>query len=345
MERYSGTEMEITIDREFQNLIPAMSEEERKQLEENIVEFRGARDPLTVWLRDDDYVLLDGHNRYEICKRLGLPFDVEQLRGEIPDRDAAMDWIDRNQLGRRNLSKQDYKLLLGRRYNRAKKSEGAPKGNANAATKQPGQNAPVERTSEKLAREHGVDEKTVRRAGKFQAAAEKLGIEKEIASGKVKATEAEVVKAAATLPKKPSPEQLEHARQSVSGQKRQPKNKQTDKPTAGETRRTNDRLARKATLGLIAVRAAVEKLAQTDSTFRDSTLDELKRCMEHLSQPRLASKAKPEKQAPGDELREAVAKRWDSMRLWGKHWGIADMKDVRRLFVEMIRDEQKQFDK
>jgi hypothetical protein len=38
---------------------------------------------------------------------------------------GATIWIDRNQLGRRNLSKQDYKLLLGRRYNRAKKSHGA----------------------------------------------------------------------------------------------------------------------------------------------------------------------------------------------------------------------------
>jgi hypothetical protein len=36
------------------------------------------------------------------------------------------------------------------------------------------------KTSEKLAKEHGVNEKTVRRAGKFQAAAEKLGIETEI---------------------------------------------------------------------------------------------------------------------------------------------------------------------
>jgi hypothetical protein len=47
------------------------------------------------------------------------------------------------------------------------------------------------KTAEKLAKEHGVDEKTVRRAGQFQAAAEKLGIEKHIAAGKVKATEAE----------------------------------------------------------------------------------------------------------------------------------------------------------
>jgi hypothetical protein len=33
------------------------------------------------------------------------------------------------------------------------------------------------------------------------------------------------------------------------------------------------------------------------------------------------------------------------MRTWDKHWAAADMKEVRRFFVEVIREEQKQFDK
>lgn len=206
----------IKIDREFQNLIPALSADEREQLEANIVEHGGARDPLVVWQRDDaDDILLDGHNRYEICERLGLPYEVEHM--EFATRDDAADWMDRNQLGRRNLSKQDYKLLLGRRYNRAKKSaeESGKEGRARV-----GQNAPPsERTSAKLAKEHGVDEKTVRRAGEFQAAAAKLGIEKEIAAGKVKTTEAAVVKAAKALPKQPTREQVEAAREEVVQQK------------------------------------------------------------------------------------------------------------------------------
>lgn len=110
------------------------------------------------------------------------------------------DPLHRNQLGRRNLSKQDYKLLLGRRYNRAKKADNARPGNDNASKERGGQNVHREKTAEKLAKEHGVDEKTVRRAGKFQAAAATLGIEKEIAAGKVKASEAAVVKAATSLP-------------------------------------------------------------------------------------------------------------------------------------------------
>lgn len=198
----------ITIDREFKNLIPAIGDEERKQLEENIIEFGGARDPLVVWRDGDCDILIDGHNRHEICTRLDLPYNVEPM--EFASRDEAADWIDRNQLGRRNLSRQDYKLLLGRRYNRAKKAEGGRSDRNFGEGK-----LSTPKTAEKLAREHGVDEKTVRRAGQFQAAAATLGIEKEIAAGKVKATESEVVKAAKALPAKPTREQVEKAREEV----------------------------------------------------------------------------------------------------------------------------------
>jgi hypothetical protein len=208
----------ITIDREFKNLIPAIVDEERKQLEANIVEFGGARDPLVVWRDGDRDILIDGHNRYEICTRLDLPYEVESM--EFASREEAADWIDRNQLGRRNLSKQDYKLLLGRRYNRAKKAPHRPENNVEKVTTLP------QRTAEKLAKEHGVTEKTVRNAGAFQAAAAKLGIEKEIAAGKVKATEAAVVNAAKALPKQPTREQVEAARDEVA----KPKARRQSKP-------------------------------------------------------------------------------------------------------------------
>lgn len=214
----------ITIDREFKNLIPAIVDEERKQLEANIVEFGGARDPLVVWRDGDRDILIDGHNRYEICTRLDLPYEVESM--EFASRDEVADWIDRNQLGRRNLSRQDYKLLLGRRYNRAKKSVGGQEGNSNAAKNDAEKVTTSNTSAKRLAKEHGVTEKTVRNAGTFQAAAAKLGIEKEIAAGKVKATEAAVVKAAKALPKQPTREQVEAARDEVA----KPKPRRQSKP-------------------------------------------------------------------------------------------------------------------
>lgn len=202
MKKTSG----ITIDHVFSGYIPALSEEERHQLEQNIIEHGGARDPLVVWRTGDKDILLDGHNRYEICERLGLDYEVEPL--EFDTRDGAADWIDRNQLGRRNLSKQDYKLLLGRRYNRAKKQ-----GERTDLTS--GKSCQKSTTAGRIAKEHGISEKTVRDAGKFQQAAAKLGIEKDIAAGKVKATEAAVVKAAKALPEKPSDEDVEKAVKAV----------------------------------------------------------------------------------------------------------------------------------
>ncbi|WP_296174212.1 hypothetical protein [uncultured Brevundimonas sp.] len=63
----------IRIDSEFRAYIPPLSDEERQQLEANIVA-DGCRDPLLVW----DDVLIDGHNRYEICTRLGLAYPERQ---------------------------------------------------------------------------------------------------------------------------------------------------------------------------------------------------------------------------------------------------------------------------
>jgi hypothetical protein len=93
---------DIQIDAEFAALIPPLSAEERQQLEENIVEHGGARDLLVVWASKGTLTLLDGHNRYEICTRLELPFEIEEMR--FSDRSHAEEWIIRNQFGRRNLS-------------------------------------------------------------------------------------------------------------------------------------------------------------------------------------------------------------------------------------------------
>ena len=193
----------ITIDHIFEGYIPALSAEERQQLEDNLLQHGGARDPLVVWRDGSTDTLIDGHNRYEICTRLGLKYAVVPM--EFASRVEAADWIDRNQLGRRNLSKQDYKMLLGRRYNRAKFQ-----GNRTDLTSDQNDQKSVS-TSARLASEHGVGEATVRRAGEYQASAATLGIEKEIASGEIKATAAALKKAAKYLPDKPTQEDIELA--------------------------------------------------------------------------------------------------------------------------------------
>ena len=89
--------MNIKINPELKSLIPPLSEDERSQLEKNLLE-HGCRDPLVVW----DGVLLDGHNRYEICERHGLEFRTVEI--ELDSAEQARVWMRNNQMGRRNLS-------------------------------------------------------------------------------------------------------------------------------------------------------------------------------------------------------------------------------------------------
>jgi len=216
--RVSGVAVDITIDKEFAAMIPPLSPEERQQLEENIVEHGGARDPLVVWNEKNATILLDGHNRYEICTRHELPFDIHEMK--LKGRDEAADWMDRNQLGRRNLHPDAFTLLLGRRYNRAKKAVPNPEGAGGKSGKiVGGQNVHQQKTAEKLAKEHGVDEKTVRRAGQFAESVEKAkaidpDIEAKVSSGKAP-PRAAVVKAAALLEKSP-----QRAREIIEGGKK-----------------------------------------------------------------------------------------------------------------------------
>jgi N6-adenosine-specific RNA methylase IME4/ParB-like chromosome segregation protein Spo0J len=187
----------IRIDPEFKALIPPLTDEEYSQLEANILR-DGILDAVKVWR--GEWILLDGHNRLEIAKKHGLEYEITEV--DCADRDAAMDWIDRNQLGRRNLKPDQRHLLMGRCYNRTKRHDG---GHGNQ--KSGGQNVPPVNQAERLADEFGVDPKTVKRAGQFAEAVEKTkavdkSIEKKVVAG-VAPPRAAIVKAAALLEKAP----------------------------------------------------------------------------------------------------------------------------------------------
>lgn len=87
---------DLQIDNEFQSLIPPLSPEEYAALESNLLD-EGCRDALVVW----GDILVDGHNRYRICKVHGIPFQT--INREFENRQGAIEWIIRNQFGRRNL--------------------------------------------------------------------------------------------------------------------------------------------------------------------------------------------------------------------------------------------------
>lgn len=100
---------ELTIDREFRDLIRPLLKDEYRLLESALLS-DGCQEPITVWKG----IIVDGHNRYEICKRLGIPFDVRERH--FDSREEAIIWICANQLGRRNISDETRKYLIGKRY-------------------------------------------------------------------------------------------------------------------------------------------------------------------------------------------------------------------------------------
>jgi len=137
----------------------------------------GSGEPATAWECQEcgertfewDSILLDGHNRLEICRRLNIGYETVGI--SLPDREAAADWIDANQLARRNLNPDQASIIRGRRYNRFKKAQNDG-GKGTRKTTVP-QNA-GRFTADVLAKQHGVSRATIERDGQFAAAVEKV---------------------------------------------------------------------------------------------------------------------------------------------------------------------------
>ena len=101
----------LKIDPEFQSQIPPLTDDEFKQLEENILKEGKLISPLIVW----NNTLVDGHNRYAILqKHPEIYFSTMPLPFE--SREEVLAWICKNQLGRRNLTPEQKKFLIGKQY-------------------------------------------------------------------------------------------------------------------------------------------------------------------------------------------------------------------------------------
>ena len=219
---------QLKIDPEFQSKIPPLQFEEEQQLEQNIIAEGRLLNPIITW---NGYIL-DGHTRYRILKKHGfIKFEVEEI--QLANKYEALAWICKNQLGRRNLSPERKKFLLGKEYESTKLAVGAPLGSKHGIRKC-GQNDHIfteSRTCQRIASEHGVGEKTVRRAEKYSrgidAAEEAVpGAQEEILTGHIKATDAEIT-ALAQTPKEEIPAIIKELRKPK-------KDRKAKKPTSPE---------------------------------------------------------------------------------------------------------------
>lgn len=161
--------MTIQIDPEFKALIPPLAPEELAQLESNIIR-DGCRDPLVVW----SGLLIDGHNRHDICTKHKIAFETVEMK--FLDRTAAMLWMIDNQKGRRNVSDYDKGLLAMRKQEllrpmakeNQKQSEGQGK---KGSAKLP--NLKAIDTRREAAKEAGIGERTLDAVKLIKDAADK----------------------------------------------------------------------------------------------------------------------------------------------------------------------------
>ena len=184
----------LHIDPEFKAQIPPLTQEERKQLEENILAEGALLAPILVW----NGTIVDGHNRYEILQsHPEIPCSVRDL--ELETRDEVLVWICKHQLGRRNLTPEQKKFLMGKQYDAEKQADGFH-GNQHtrpvpSAGAQNEHQQTAEKTCERIARENHISASAVRRAALFAAGvdlAEELcpGIRQRVLSGDLKAPDA-----------------------------------------------------------------------------------------------------------------------------------------------------------
>lgn len=231
----------IVLD-ELRDLIPPLLETEFLALKENLQK-HGCKDPLKVWqttnqainiLENPDdivYVLIDGHNRFQLCNALQIPFNIQidNFESIAEVRNFMIDF----QLSRRNITTQQASYLRGLRYNTKKKlvtnnlfqskesDTISPNGqnvhldnltilsneNTDKKTEQTdtflpnGQNVHLDdltkkTTAQELGEYFNVDEKTIRRDADFARGLDKLSptIRKEILAGQVKVDKSKIQK-------------------------------------------------------------------------------------------------------------------------------------------------------
>ena len=160
----------LKIEPQYEKLIPPLSAEEFKYLEENIKR-DGCREPLCVWNK----TIIDGHNRYKICTSNNIPFNIQNV--EFKSKEDAITWICSNQLGRRNISEDTKRYLIGKRYEAEKviNARKNPKGINQYTIQKMGKSmSNRERTATLLGKEYNVASATVRKYAYYARTIDKL---------------------------------------------------------------------------------------------------------------------------------------------------------------------------
>lgn len=100
---------DLQIDPELRDLLPPLSKDEYKDLENSILKY-GVQDAIKVWTDEqtDKTYVVDGHNRYNICKKHKIPIEYWQIQelgtAKYSTKQDVIKYMLDTQLGRRNLT-------------------------------------------------------------------------------------------------------------------------------------------------------------------------------------------------------------------------------------------------
>ena len=152
----------LKVDPEFQNKIPPLTDDEFKQLEENILNDGEVFEPIAVW----NGTIVDGHNRWKIIQaNPWLTFKVKEMN--FSDKWEAFDWMYRKQLGRRNLTEEQKRYLVGKQLEARKLHKGGDRRSKQFSNVQSERLKKYRETAEEIADENKIAASTVKRAEKY----------------------------------------------------------------------------------------------------------------------------------------------------------------------------------
>jgi hypothetical protein len=189
--------MDIVVNEELKAYIEPLTAQEHEALERSILA-EGCRDALVLW----GNVLVDGHNRYGICKKHGLPFQTVQHQ-RFKSMDDVHLWMIDQHLGRRSLSDfqrgvlalRQRQIVAERQARHAAAATAAPQ-EAPAPTPEPAPAADALATREALAKAARLSSSQVVLIEKIQ----KQGAPELVAAVKAGAISINAAAAVATLP-------------------------------------------------------------------------------------------------------------------------------------------------
>jgi len=153
-------ENNMQIKQEFKDLIPSLTKEEFKQLENNCMS-EGVREKILTW----NGFIIDGHNRFEIATRWDLDYKTESKH--FDNEEAVKEWMILNQFGRRNLSNYQRSVLALELEDVFSKKAKEKQKEAGGAVRQKSDKAVID-TKKELSKVASVSHDTIAKVKKIQ---------------------------------------------------------------------------------------------------------------------------------------------------------------------------------